>query len=92
MMIDIYGKRHVAEYALQRPIDLETQYVRLKLLTNERLAIMQRDSLERPDVYQSGLRGHNEKEIQDEDLIKTGAFGRFVLIRGQAGIVKTTLV
>ena len=53
---------------------------------------MHRDALEQPDHYQLGLENHDGKDIQDEELVKQNEFGKFVLIRGRAGIGKTTLL
>ena len=92
LVVDIHRKRHITEQRLDRPIDLDTQYVRLKLLSNKSMGMMQRDALETPDHYQQGLEEHDGRDIQDEDLIKSQDFQKYVLVRGRAGIGKTTLV
>ena len=92
LVIDIYRKRHSTEQKLDKPIDLDTQYVSLKLLSQDNIQTMQRDALEQPDRYQFGLENHHGEDIQDEDLVKPGDFRKSVLIRGRAGIGKTTLL
>ena len=92
-MTDIYRKRHITEENTpDKPIDLDTQYVRLKLLSDNTMGTMQRDALEHPDHYQVSLEEHRGTNIEDEDLVKKGEFQKYVLIRGRAGIGKSTLV
>ena len=90
LVADILEKRHLPDKGLDKQIDLDTQYVRLKLLVNKTMAAMQRDKLERPDRYQHSLQKQEGSEIQDEDLIKDSQ--KYILIRGRAGIGKSTLV
>ena len=92
LVIDVYRKGHSTDQRVDKPIDLDTQYVRLKLLSQDNIQTMQRDALEQPDRYQFGLENHPGEDIQEEDLIKPGDFRKFVLIRGRAGIGKTTLL
>ena len=72
-----------------RVIDFETQYVRLKLLPNGTLDAKCRD---RPDLYQRDLEKEDGVEIQDDDLIKAQQTQNYTVIRGRAGIGKSTLV
>ena len=89
---DIKRKRHAPDKGLDRVIDLDTQYVRLKLLSNKTLGAMHRDRLERPDLYQEGLEKTDGMEIEDEDLVKGDQAQKYILIRGRAGIGKSTLL
>ena len=73
-------------------IDIDKQYVKLKLLSNDTMGTMHRDELERPDLYQRGLEEHGGLDISDEDLITNRDNQKYVLIRGRAGIGKSTLV
>ena len=92
LVIDVYRKQHTTEQRLDKKIDLDTQYVQLKLVSQKKIQTMHRDALERPDHYQLGLEKHGGKDIQDEELVKHNDFGKFVLIRGRAGIGKSTLL
>ena len=92
MVADILHKKHNLETGQDKRIDIDKQYVRLKLLSQSQIGLMQRDALERPDHYQSKLEKHDGKDIQDEDLVKPGDHGKYILVRGRAGIGKTTLV
>ena len=47
--------------------------------------------LERPDLYQQTLEGQGA-DIDDEDLVKVNETSKYILIRGRAGIGKSTLV
>ena len=88
---DILKKRHNPEERQYRRIDIDKQYIGLKLSQNEK-GLLQRDALETPDHYQSKLEQHHGKDIKSEDLIKSGDCRKYILIRGRAGIGKTTLV
>ena len=56
------------------------------------MGTMHRDELERPDLYQRGLEVHTGREISDEDLLSNTDNQMYILIRGRAGIGKSTLV
>ena len=88
---DILQKKHNLDKGQYRRIDIDTQYVGLKLSHNQ-IGLMQRDALETPDRYQSNLEQHSGKDIKDDDLVKPGDYGKYILISGRAGIGKTTLV
>ena len=92
LVADILQKKHNPEEGQDRRIDIDKQYVGLKLLSQNQIGLMQRDALETPDHYQSKLEKHGGKDIKDEDLVKPGDHGKYILIRGRAGIGKTTLV
>ena len=89
---DVMRQKHTTEKGQGKRIDIEKQYVGLKLLSQNQIGIMHRDALETPDHYQSKLEQHGGKDIKDEDLVKPGDHGKYILIRGRAGIGKTTLV
>ena len=92
MAADILKKKHNLEKGHGRKIDFGEQYVRLKLLSQRQIGLMQTDTLKRPDHYQSELEQHDGKDIRDEDLVKSGDCGKYILVRGRPGIGKTTLV
>ena len=92
LVADILLMKHSPDKRPDKTIDFETQYVRLKLLENKTLGKMQRDKLERPDIYQDQLEQFDGTEIQDEDLFQGDDYGKFILLRGRAGIGKSTLV
>ena len=81
-MADCLGKR----------IDFDTQYVMLRIMTQETWATVERDELERPDKYQQALQQSSGKDITDEDIIALGDVVKYILVRGRAGIGKSTLV
>ena len=84
---------HRPDKKLDKSIDLDTQYVRLKMLSHKKLGAMYTDTREdRPDLYQEGLEKHGGKDIDDEDLIEDIHKDKYILIRGRAGIGKSTLV
>ena len=85
-------KRHAPDKTGDRRIDIDKQYVRLKMLSHKSMKPMQRDGLERPDLYQRSLEKHRGRDISDEDLITNRDTHNFILIRGRAGIGKSTLI
>ena len=87
----ILKKKHKLYEGQYQRIDIDTQYVGLKLSQNE-IGMMQRDALETPHHYQSKLEKHGGKDIKDEELVKPGDYGKYILVCGGAGIGKTTLV
>ena len=88
----INRKSHRPDKTGDKAIDLDTQYIKLKLLSNKKIEIMGMDRLERPDLYQRILEASDTSDIQDEDIIKPKDFQKYVLLRGRAGIGKSTLV
>ena len=56
------------------------------------MGLMERGDLERPDRYQSGLGTHSGTDIKEDELVRKGNEESFILIRGRAGIGKSTLV
>ena len=92
LLAEVLKKKHTVDKALDTSIDLENQYVRLKLLSQKSLTTMNRDKLERPDLYQSSLEKNKGQSIQDEDLITEQDSEKYILIRGRAGIGKSTLI
>ena len=92
LLADVHRKRHTPDKRIDAVIDLDTQYVKLKLLPNETMGMMHRDKLEqRPDMYKHGIENHEGTDIRDEDLISEKA-EKFILVRGRAGIGKSTLL
>ena len=90
-MADILRKQHSPDKGLDLQIDFDTQYVRLKLLSHTKIGTMGTMTLERPDHYQRALGKTKGKEIDDEELFQKNA-KNFILIRGRAGIGKSTLL
>ena len=90
LMAGILMKQHIPDKRLDKKIDFNAQYIRLKLLPTDRLGAMHLNKCERPDQYQQEL--DSAADFQDEDLIKGEDFQKYILIRGRAGIGKTTLV
>ena len=92
LLADVHKKRHTPDKRLDKVIDLDTQYVKLKLLSNSTMGMMHRDKLEqRPDIYKQGIEKHQGTDIRDEDLISEKT-EKFILVRGRAGIGKSTLL
>ena len=92
ILTDVHKRGHVKDKVQDRTIDLENQYIKLKLLSKDRLGVMRTGLSEMPDHYQHELEENAGKDIQDEDLIQGGDYGKYILIRGRAGIGKSTLV
>ena len=93
LVAHIHMKRHAPDNKLDKAIDLDTQYVKLKLISSKEIGAMHRDKLERrPDLYQQGIESHEGQDICDEDLIDDKKTDNYVLIRGRAGIGKSTLL
>ena len=92
LAISIFHKRHdIDRKGYDKSIDFEKQYVRLKLISHEEIKRMQLDSLERPDYYQTNVEEIGGKDIRDEEILQS-EMNEYVLIRGRAGIGKSTLV
>ena len=91
MACDVVQKSHVHD-THGRKVDFDTQYVRLKMLTKREMSTVERDELEQPDKYQSRLQHSHSEHITDEDIMAPGGAQKLVLIRGRAGIGKTTTV
>ena len=78
---------------MDRKIDLDTQYVALRLIPSDEWERMSDvDDSEKPDSYQSRLEMYRGHDIKEEELVENGEYRKFVLIRGGAGIGKSTLV
>ena len=92
LVADIYEKKHVTDKVYDKTIDLDKQYVQLKLITNKQMDAMHLVNLGRPDHYQRQLEEHDGSDIKDEDLVTEGDCQKYVLLRGRAGIGKSTLV
>ena len=88
----IHQMQHTPDKKIDQKINLDSQYVRLKLLSCQKVDIMNRDTLERPDRYEKHLKHTTGTDIQDEDLVKPSDFRNYILLRGRAGIGKTTLL
>ena len=91
-MADIHKKRHIPDKVLDKAIDFEKNYVKLKLLSTKEMKAMQRGDMERPDLYQRELGKLEGEDVQDEDLVKSEDIHKYVLVRGRAGIGKSTLL
>ena len=78
---------------LDERIDLDTQYVRLRIISQEEFRALERQDLDyRPDRYQAHMTSLGGEDIKDEDLLKPGEIEKLILLRGRAGIGKSTLV
>ena len=78
---------------LDERIDLDTQYVKLRIISPEEFTALERQDLDyRPDRYQAHMKSLGGEDIKDEDLLKPGEFEKLILLRGRAGIGKSTLV
>ena len=91
-MASLDAKRHTPDKTGYKRIDIDTQYVRLKLLSNTATRGIENSDAHRPDLYQRGLESHGGEDIKDEDLIHDNDTQTYILIRGRAGIGKSTLV
>ena len=91
ILADVHRQGHIADRTSDHPIDFDTQYVTLKLLKHDRLGVMQMGLHDRPDHYQHALEKFQGKNIEEEDLIEHDEYGKYVLIRGRAGIGKSTM-
>ena len=84
-------QRHIPDKQGDKKIDIKTQYVRLKILSGETMGALPRTGLQdRPYQYQRELENH--REIVDEDLLTHNDTHKYILIRGRAGIGKSTLL
>ena len=87
------SKSHIPDRLSDKEIDLDTQYVKLRLIPKHEFEALQEEDMDyRPDRYQAGLAQFHSKDIQDEDLLKDGEFKKLIILRGRAGIGKSTLV
>ena len=84
---------HVPDRHQDERIDLDTQYVTLRLISKQEFEALEQQDLDyRPDRYQAHMKSLGGEDIKDEDLLKPGEFEKLILLRGRAGIGKSTLV
>ena len=93
LVASIDKRRHTPDKQGDKEIDIETQYVRLKLLASETMGAIPRTWFEnRPDRYQRELENQDQTDISEADLLTHKDTHRYILIRGRAGIGKSTLL
>ena len=97
LMVNICKERHKPDKEFDTSINIDTEYVQLKLLSQKALGLVQRNEQEqRLDLYQNDMealeRSANINDLKDEDMIKDGDYEKYILIRGRAGIGKSTLL
>ena len=93
LVVDVRKKSHVKDKVSDETIDLDTEYVRLRLILGNTKAARRRGKLNlRPDIYQYGLEHEKGSDVQEQELIAGDENQKYILIRGRAGIGKSTLL
>ena len=80
---------------IDQPIDLDTQFVTLRLSDGQRVTQMddeQRDDYTLPDIYQMNLENLQGCDLSIDEILPQHSPGSSTLIKGRAGVGKTTLI
>ena len=66
---------------MDRKIDLDTQYVALRLIPSDEWERMSDvDDSEKPDSYQSRLEMYRGHDIKEEELVENGEYRKFLSV------------
>ena len=85
----VFSAGNKPDNEIDEPINLDTQFVSLTLNT-----MLQTDSGDTvlPAEYQRNLENHGGKEISINDILPINSSGSSTLIKGRAGVGKSTLI
>ena len=92
LLIDVHKRGHLTDTGLDEPLNLEQDYVRLKLLEQNTVHAVEEGLSHLPHRYLYELDQCRGKSISLHKLIEDNEFGKYVLICGRAGFGKSTLL
>ena len=92
ILIDVHKRGHLDDTGLDKPLNLEQDYVKLKLLPQNSVHAVQEGLPHLPHRYLYELDKYRGQSIPLEKLIEDHEFGKYILICGRAGFGKSTLL